>query len=63
MASAIAQAKAQATQLCTDVQNQIPGARFAVFDFRDVPDRPATQGVLILTPTFTSTCAPSKPRL
>jgi Mg-chelatase subunit ChlD len=57
MASAIAQAKAQATQLCTDVQNQIPGARFAVFDFRDVPDRPATQGVLILTPTFTSSCA------
>jgi hypothetical protein len=57
MSGAIAQAKAQATQLCTDVQNQIPGARFAVFDFRDVPDRPATQGVLILTPTFTSSCA------
>jgi Mg-chelatase subunit ChlD len=57
MAAAIAQAKAQATQLCTDVQNQIPGARFAVFDFRDVPDRPATQGVLILTPVFTSSCA------
>jgi Mg-chelatase subunit ChlD len=57
MAGAIAQAKAQATQLCTDVQSQIPGARFAVFDFRDVPDRPATQGVLILTPVFTSSCA------
>jgi Mg-chelatase subunit ChlD len=58
MASAIAQAKAQATQLCTDVQNQIPGARFAVFDFRDVPDRPApANGVLILTPVFTSSCA------
>ena len=57
MSAAIAQAKAQATQLCTDVQNQIPGARFAVFDFRDVPDRPATQGVLILTPVFTSSCA------
>ncbi len=56
MAAAIAQAKAQATQLCTDVQNQIPGARFAVFDFRDVPDRPATEGVLILTPVFTSSC-------
>jgi Mg-chelatase subunit ChlD len=57
MSAAIAQAKAQASQLCTDVQNQIPGARFAVFDFRDVPDRPATQGVLILTPVFTSSCA------
>jgi hypothetical protein len=57
MSGAIAQAKAQATQLCTDVQNAIPGARFAVFDFRDVPDRPATQGVLILTPVFTSSCA------
>jgi Mg-chelatase subunit ChlD len=57
MASAIAQAKAQATQLCTDVQNQIPGARFSVFDFRDLPDRPATQGVVILTPVFTSSCA------
>ena len=58
MASAIAQAKAQATQLCTDVQNQIPGARFAVFDFRDVPDRPPpANGVLILTPAFTSSCA------
>jgi Mg-chelatase subunit ChlD len=57
MSAAIAQAKAQATQLCTDVQNQIPGARFAVIDFRDVPDRPATQGVLVLTPGFTSSCA------
>jgi Mg-chelatase subunit ChlD len=57
MVGAIAQAKAQATQLCTDVQNAIPGARFAIFDFRDVPDRPATQGVLILTPVFTSSCA------
>ena len=57
MSAAIAQAKAQATQLCTDVQNQIPNARFAVIDFRDVPDRPASNGVLILTPTFTSSCS------
>ena len=57
MGSAIAQAKAQATQLCNDVQAAIPGARFAVFDFRDVPDRPLTQGVLILTPVFTASCA------
>ena len=57
MTNAIAQAKAQATQLCTDVQNAIPGARFAVFDFKDITDRPATLGVLILTPVFTSSCA------
>ena len=57
MAGAIAQAKAEATQLCNDVQAAIPGARFAVFDFRDIPDRPATQGNLILTPVFTSSCA------
>ncbi|HUH15873.1 MAG TPA: post-COAP-1 domain-containing protein [Gaiellaceae bacterium] len=57
MVGAIAQAKAQATALCDDVQAAIPGARFAVFDFRDIPDRPATQGVLILTPVFTSSCA------
>jgi Mg-chelatase subunit ChlD len=57
MTEEIAQAKAQATQLCNDVQNAIPGARFAVFDFKDIPDRPATQGVLILTPVFTSSCA------
>jgi hypothetical protein len=54
MSAAIAQAKAQASQLCTDVQTAIPGARFAVFDFKDIPDRPATNGVLILTPIFTS---------
>lgn len=57
MAGAIATAKAQATQLCNDVQTAIPGARFAVFDFKDVPDRPLTNGVLILTPVFTSSCA------
>ena len=57
MTAAIAQAKAQATQLCNDVQSAIPGARFAVFDFRDIPDRPATLGVLILTPVFTGSCA------
>lgn len=56
MGPAIATAKAQATQLCNDVQAAIPGARFAVFDFKDVPDRPATNGVLILTPVFTPSC-------
>ena len=57
MSTAIAQAKAQATQLCTDVQAQIPGARFAVWDFRDIPDRPATNGILKPLNTFTSSCA------
>lgn len=56
MGGAIAQAKAQATQLCNDVKAAIPGARFAVMDFKDVPDRPATQGVLILTPVFVADC-------
>jgi hypothetical protein len=46
MNDAIVQAKAQATQLCTDVQAQIPGARFAVWDFKDIPDRPLTNGIL-----------------
>jgi Mg-chelatase subunit ChlD len=57
MGGAIAQAKAQATALCNDVKAAIPGARFAVMDFKDVPDRPATQGVLILTPVFVADCA------
>jgi hypothetical protein len=57
MVGAIAQAKAQATALCNDVQAEIPGARFAVYDFRDVPDRPATNGILKLVNTFTSSCA------
>ena len=57
MVEEIAQAKAQATQLCTDVQAAIPGARFAVYDFRDVPDRPATNGILKSVNAFTSSCA------
>src|SRR5689334_19298886 len=57
MANAIAQAKAQATAPCNNAQSSIPGPRFAVIDSKDVPDRPATNGGLILTPTFTSSCA------
>jgi hypothetical protein len=57
MDTAIAQAKAQATDLCNDVQAVIPGARFAVWDFRDVPDRPGTNGILKSLNTFTSNCA------
>ncbi|MEO8348097.1 MAG: hypothetical protein ABI610_04240, partial [Acidobacteriota bacterium] len=57
MGAAIIQAKAQAVQLCNDVQAQIPGARFAVWDFKDIPDRPATNGILKTLNTFTSSCA------
>ena len=57
MGPAIALAKAQATQLCNDVQAEIPGARFAVWDFRDIPDRPATNGILKSLNTFTGSCA------
>jgi Mg-chelatase subunit ChlD len=57
MGTAIAQAKAQATALCNDVQAQIPGARFAVWDFKDIPDRPATNGILKSVNAFTSSCA------
>jgi hypothetical protein len=56
MSGAIAQAKAQATQLCNDVKAAIPGARFAVYDFRDVPDRPLTNGILKLQNAFDGGC-------
>jgi len=38
MGPAIAQAKADATNIVTQVQAQIPGARFAVVDFKDYPN-------------------------
>jgi len=57
MGGAIAQAKAQATALCNNVQAEIPGARFAVWDFKDIPDRPATNGILKSLNAFTSSCA------
>ena len=40
MGAAIAQAKAEATAMVNDIQAQIPGARFAVVDFRDYPFGP-----------------------
>ena len=40
MGTAIAQAKADATNIVTQVQAQIPGARFAVVDFKDYPNNP-----------------------
>src|SRR5256885_2022801 len=38
MGTAIAQAKADATNIVTQVQAQIQGARFAVVDFKDYPN-------------------------
>ena len=43
MGGAIAQAQAEATQMVTDIQAQIPGARFAVVDFKDYPVAPYVQ--------------------
>ena len=40
MCGAIGQAQAEATSIVNDVQAQIPGARFAVVDFRDYPFGP-----------------------
>jgi hypothetical protein len=57
MQPAINQAKAEATAICNQVQAAIPGARFAVWDFRDVGDRPATNGILKTLNTFTSSCS------
>ena len=38
------------------MQAVIPGARFAVWDFKDIPDRPATNGILKSINAFTSSC-------
>jgi Big-like domain-containing protein len=40
MTDAITQAKNEASAMVTDIQNQIPGARFAIVDFRDYPNMP-----------------------
>ncbi len=40
MCGAISQAQTEATQIVNDVQLQIPGARFAVVDFKDYPFSP-----------------------
>ena len=56
MGPAIAQAKAEATALCNDVKAAIPGAEFAVWDFRDVGDRPLSNGILKTLNAFTGDC-------
>lgn len=55
MGPAIAQAKAEATQLVNDIQAQIPGARFAVVDFKDYSDGAAVY--VLKTPGFTPSAA------
>jgi hypothetical protein len=62
MAAPIAQAQADAVNICNTVQGAIPGARFAVVDFEDYPP-PAGTGApgdipyRLLTPGFISSCA------
>jgi hypothetical protein len=62
MGGPIAQAQADAVNICNTVQGAIPGARFAVMDFEDYPP-PAGPGAVgdvpytLKTPGFTSSCA------
>jgi hypothetical protein len=60
MSSPIAQAKADAANLCSTVQGSIPGARFAAVDFEDYPGMPggsaADTPYVLLTPGFISDC-------
>jgi hypothetical protein len=60
MGTPIAQAKADATNICNTVQTAIPGARFAVMDFEDYFPGPGAPGDIpyrLLTPGFTPSCA------
>jgi Mg-chelatase subunit ChlD len=58
MGFAISQAKNEATQLVNDLQASIPGARFAVVDFKDYPVSPyggsSDYPYRLLTPGLTS---------
>jgi Bacterial Ig-like domain (group 1) len=58
----IAQAQADAVNICNQVQGSIPGARFAVMDFEDYPPPEGTGQAgdvpyTLKTPGFTSSCA------
>jgi hypothetical protein len=61
MGTPIAQAQADAVNICNQVQAAIPGARFAVVDFEDYPPPgPGQVGDVpyaLKTPGFTSSCA------
>jgi Bacterial Ig-like domain (group 1) len=60
MTGPIAQAQADATNLCSTVQSSIPGARFAAVDFEDYPAMPGGSVIdtpyTLLTPGFVSSC-------
>jgi len=60
MFGAIAEAKMEAVQICNDVKAQIPGARFAVVDFKDYPFSPyggtGDYPYLLKTPGFVADC-------
>ena len=60
MGTPIAQAQADAINICTQVQAAIPGARFAVMDFEDYfpgPGAPGDVPYSLKTPGFVSSCA------
>ena len=61
MGTPIAQAQADASNICTSVKGSIPGARFAAVDFEDYPTMPlggpGDTPYLLLTPGFISNCA------
>ncbi len=61
MGTPIAQAQADAVNICNTVQGSIPGARFAVVDFEDYPPPgPGAVGDIpyrLLTPGFTASCS------
>jgi hypothetical protein len=62
MGTPIAQAQADAVNICNTVQSSIPGARFAVVDFEDYPPPlgPGQAGDIpyrLLTPGFTPSCS------
>ena len=60
MGTAIAQAQADAINICNQVQAAIPGARFAVMDFEDYFPGPGAAGDIpyaLKTTGFVSSCA------
>jgi hypothetical protein len=60
MGTPIAQAQADASNLCSTVKGSIPGARFAAVDFEDYPGMPLGDAsdtpYVLLTPGFISDC-------
>ena len=60
MTNPIAQAQADASNICSTVKGSIPGARFAAVDFEDYPGMPLGNAsdtpYILLTPGFISDC-------